>query len=153
MIAENVFEMPQFDGSSIKLLWKNPDALTASPTPISTRTVEFDRGDYPLLLVVSKVPYVSNTSSTITQDAAYSASYSVLINEPTGNHPQIIGGDPWFVQTALSGSQQYYEGFFRTATVVENGLTISDCQWKYGTYEGSVNINRIVIPYQIYGIR
>lgn len=151
MIVENVFEMPQFDGSSIELLWKNPDVLTARTPPMSSQTIEFDRGDYPLLLVVTRRSYVEGTS--ISQAANNSASYSILVNEPTGNHPQMINSDGWFIQTKLSGSQYSYEGFYRSATVVNKGLTIGDCQWKYGTYGGSVNINSLVIPYQIYGIR
>lgn len=151
MIVENIFEMPQFDGSSIELLWKNPNIRTNVTQPMLSQTIEFDRGDYPLLLVVTRRSCVEGNS--ISQAANNSASYSILVNEPTGNHPQMINGDGWLIQTKLSGSQYAYEGFFRTATVVEEGLTISDCQWKYGTYPGSVNINSLVLPYQIYGIR
>ncbi len=150
MIVENVFEMSQFDGSSMELLWKNPNSMRNTP-PMSSQTIKFNRGEYPLLLVVARRVYLDGAGYN--QNVVNSASYSILVNDATFGRSQTINGDGQFIQTSLGGSTYTYEGFLRTATVVEEGLTISDCKWKYGTYNGSVNINAFVIPYQIYGIR
>lgn len=152
MISEHIFEMPQFDGSSIKLLWKNTTIHPSALQQMNAQTIAFDYNDYSMLLVVAKkLYYVPGVS---TEQLTSSAALCVLATD-LKDRSQIIGGGPCFVQNLsinISGNNAY-EGFFRTATLVEEGLSISNAQWKYGSYAGPVNINCFVIPTLIYGIR
>lgn len=148
MINENVFEMPQFDGSSYRLLWQAPRAVTV----MGATTIEFDRGDYPLLLVVSKRVY--NYPNMSQNEIDNLTALNVLVNT-ANDESQVIGGTPYVIPFNTVNAEGYKicEGFFRTATVVDKGLSISEAQWKYGTYTGSTHINYFVIPTMIYGIR
>ena len=149
MASKNIFEMPQFDGSSFKLLWKDTDISPALWQPMTATTIVFNREDYPLLIVVSKKTYYVGAEPMDSGE-----SVSILVNDTLIGSPQTIDGGCQMAQASIiADTEQGREGFFRTATVVEEGLTISDAQWKYGTYNGDVDINCFVIPTQIYGIR
>ena len=146
MINENNFDIAQVFGSSCELLWKN--TKLSNPTGMSATTIEFDRGDYPLLLVVSaRVWYATG------QTGADPYRLFSMIPNQVSSMRHVIGGNPQFVQNVSLSANSPYEGFFRTATVVENGLEMSACRCKYGTYSGSANINNFSIPVLIYGIR
>lgn len=152
MISEHIFEMPQFDGSSIKLLWKNTTIHPSGLQQMNAQTITFDYSDYSMLLIVTKKLYYSPGIST--EELTGSTAICMLTPDLDGKS-QVLGGCPRFIQNAsinVSGNNTY-EGFFRTATVTKEGLSISNAQWKYGTYTGPVNINCFVIPTMIYGIR
>jgi hypothetical protein len=146
MINENNFDIAQVYGSSCELLWKQANLQT--PMGMNAGIIEFDRGDYPLLLVVTaRVHYTPGQTG-----ADPYRLFSIIPNR-VSPMLHVIGGNSQFAQNFPVSSGSPYEGFYRIATVVENGLEISACQWKYGTYRGSTNINNFATPVLIYGIR
>ena len=155
MSSENFFEISPTDNSALDLLWSRNGSNALRPTTwyaVGPGTIEFDRRDYKLLLVVSRRVYLENTA--LTESVHKSASYTILDNSLVSpNVIQPIEGLKSYQYGIDGSSGPLVDTFYRPAYIVENGLYIGDCQLMHGTFGATFNLNNLVIPCQIYGIR
>lgn len=117
---------------SMALLWGN----TSPDSSFDERTISLDLSGYDAVEVRYKC-----------DPAEWFVGHEIVTKVYVGT----TGYANWIMQVGLTSD--YIAIAERQTTVTENGITFSDCYWKYTNAKAVTTQNTRLIPYKIYGIK